>query len=153
MQKQNICTKIKGKKLTLMRGTYKGEGLGCYTCESRSGSDRRCEDGSYTAPYQEQCVPREGGQAFGIFPHYCVKVVGLDLTTNSYVTIRSCSNRFRNECKTPIMVNGRAIDGCIYSCAGKYCNHGTNLKIPKWYFIYFIAILLIFQGISQFNIN
>lgn len=126
-----------------MRGTYKGEGLGCYTCESRAGSDRRCEDGSYTAPYQEQCVPREGGQAFGIFPHYCVKVVGLDLTTNSYVTIRSCSNRFRNECKTPIMVNGRAIDGCIYSCAGKYCNHGINLKYSKLHFISFITMYLV----------
>ena len=122
-----------------------GETLGCYTCESRSGSDRRCDDGSYTASYQESCVPREAGmsQGFGIFPHYCSKIVGLDMTTNSYVTIRGCSQRYRNECKSPILVNGRAIDGCIYSCSGKYCNSSSRSHVS-----FFVLLMTLFVSMT-----
>ena len=128
-----------------------GETLGCYTCESRSGSDRRCDDGSYTATYQDSCVPREAGmsQGFGIFPHYCSKIVGLDMTTNTYVTIRGCSQRFRNECKSPILVNGRAIDGCIYSCSGKYCNSSNRNHINL--VVVFITLLVVMTAFFSRN--
>lgn len=131
-----------------------GETLGCYTCESRSGSDRRCDDGSYTAAYQDSCVPREAGmsQGFGIFPHYCSKIVGLDMTTNTYVTIRGCSQRYRNECKSPILVNGRAIDGCIYSCSGKYCN-SSNMNYINWLVVVITLLVSMTAFITSLRFN
>lgn len=121
-----------------------GETLGCYTCESRAGSDRRCDDGSYTAAFQESCVPRETAmaQAFGIFPHYCSKIVGLDMASNTFVTIRTCSQRYRNECKNPILVNGRPIDGCIYSCSGKYCNSSYRTTLPSFTLLLLVPLTI-----------
>lgn len=116
--------------------------MGCYNCESRLGSDQKCEDGSYTAPYQENCVPSEGGQGFGIYAHYCVKVVGRDTHTNQYVTVRTCSNRFRNECKNPLLINGRTIDGCVYSCSGKYCNSARVAGLSAFLALPLLAIAL-----------
>lgn len=69
------------------------------------GSDGKCEDGSYTAPYSENCVPIDSGRGnemlvtkvcdivtlcifvylcqgasrgLGLFAHYCTKVIGRD---------------------------------------------------------------------------
>ena len=74
-------------------------------------------------------------QGFGILPHYCSKIVGMDLTSGTFVTIRSCSQKYRNECKNPILVNGRPIDGCIYSCSGKYCNSSRRLDVGLFFLL------------------
>lgn len=136
--------------LLLLASLERGAGISCYTCSSVNGTDPHCHDPFHPAyaHYTPNCmVPKEGH--IGRFPgHFCIKLIGRTVDTNSELVIRICSlENMDNSCGV-FRYQEDVMQGCILTCNYDGCN-GAPHAPPRSSWLLPVASLLAFKMIPH----
>ncbi|XP_042215382.1 uncharacterized protein LOC121861565 [Homarus americanus] len=107
-------------------------GISCYVCSSKNGSDINCEDPFHPAlsTYAENCqVPKE--RHIGQFPaNFCVKIIGTSAARGESLMIRTCVlENMDSQCGV-FKFGGEQLTGCILTCKHDGCNPAPHSSLP-----------------------
>ncbi|XP_076046493.1 U-scoloptoxin(05)-Sm1a-like [Oratosquilla oratoria] len=119
--------------LLLVFGTKGVEGINCYVCSSKNGSDVNCGDPYHPArsTYSVDCqVPKE--HHIGNFPaNYCVKIIGTSVNGEDLI-IRTCVlENMDSQCGV-FRFSNEQMTGCILTCDFDGCNAATPRVPSSW---------------------
>ncbi|XP_065577482.1 U-scoloptoxin(05)-Sm1a-like [Artemia franciscana] len=110
--------------------TFKNvQGISCYDCTSKNGSDINCEDPVNPAliVYKNPCNAGKDGH-IGEFPaNFCIKIIGREYDSEDDMVLRKCTlESMDNQCGE-FRFEDTLFRGCILTCDFDGCNIASEL--------------------------
>ncbi|XP_018009626.1 uncharacterized protein LOC108667146 isoform X2 [Hyalella azteca] len=106
-------------------------GIGCYICSSKNGSDPYCEDPFHPghSTYASSCQVGKKNH-IGRFPaNFCVKITGQSTRTGVTLMIRICVlENMDSQCGL-FKFENEELSGCILTCNDDGCNPANTLRL------------------------
>ncbi|KAF2359398.1 hypothetical protein FHG87_009842 [Trinorchestia longiramus] len=127
------------------------QGIDCYECSSKNGSDPNCEDPFHPghSGFSESCQVGKKNH-IGKFPaNFCVKITGQSTRTGENLMIRKCVlENMDSQCGL-FKFENEELSGCILTCGDDGCNGAKSLFSPA---LFFTAVFMLVSSVFHCRI-